>query len=162
MKNYAKLLGFFGVAGCLLLGKMDVQAADPGFIELPVEEVQIVSSPEDEGIDTASTTTASLAGCELGIGIASNGVSVTFTTTSTEPASEIGVKNIVLQEKNGSGWKDIPISKHYTTNRQEYTGGVVYTGAQAGRTYRVSCTHYAIIGGTEYTLYNSTNNLVYN
>ncbi len=160
MKKFLKLFGCLSVAGCLLLGKMDIYAAEPGFVELPMEEVQIVTSLEDEGISPASTE--SLAGCQLGIGIASNGVSVTFTTRSTATASEIGVKNVVLQEKNGSGWRDIPISKHYTSGKQEYTGGVVYTGAQAGRTYRVSCTHYAIINGTEYTLYNSTNNLVYN
>ena len=160
MKNLVRLFGLLGMMGGLFLGKMEVCAADQGFIELPVEEIQVVISSEDDGISPASTE--SLAGCQLGIGIASNGVSVTFTTRSTSVASALGIKNIVLQEKNGLGWTNIGISNHYDRNRQEYTGGVVYTGAQPGKTYRVYCTHYAIINGKEYTLYNITNNLVYN
>ena len=162
MKNFVKLLSIMGMAGCLLFGKVDVQAADQGFIELPMEEVQIIISSEDEGVGASSVAAASLGGCELGIGIASNGVSITFSTSSTQVASEIGVKNIVLQEKNGLGWTNIGISNHYDRNRQEYTGGVVYTGAQRRKTYRVYCTHYAIINGREYTLYSITDNLVYN
>ena len=159
MKKYVKLFGVIGMMACLLFGKADAYAADNEFVELPVEEIQIITSTNEHEINTAST--ASLAGCSLGVGVASNGVSVTFTTRCTGSASQIGVKNVVLQEKQGIGWKDIPISNHYGTGR-EYTGGVVYTGAQKGRTYRVSCTHYAIIDGHEYTLNSQTGELVYN
>lgn len=161
MKKFIRLFGALGMAGCLLFGGMNVYAAEEGFIEIPVEEIQVLAPSGNEQISTASSD--SLAGCNLGIGIASNGVSITFATNATGTASEIGVKNVVLKEKQpGGGWKDIPISNHYARGTDDYYGGVTYTGAQKGRTYKVSCTHYAIIDGHEYTLNSQTGELVYN
>ena len=104
----------------------------------------------------------SLTACELGIGIADNGVQVTFITTATNSANEIGVKNIVLQEKTWYGWKDIPVSNYCTYNSDFYAGSIVYTLASKGTTYRVKCTHYAKFGSTELTLNNTSSELVYN
>lgn len=161
MKRFIKLFGVLGMTGCFLLGGMNVYAAEEGFIEIPVEEIQVVAPSGNEEI--SMTSSDSLAGCSLEIGIASNGVSLTFATRATGTASEIGVKNVVLQEKQpGGGWKSIPISNHYARGTDDYYGGVVYTGAQKGRTYKVSCTHYAIIDGHEYTLNSQTGELVYN
>ena len=42
MKNLVRLFGLLGMMGGLFLGKMEVCAADQGFIELPVEEIQVV------------------------------------------------------------------------------------------------------------------------
>lgn len=161
MKKFIRLFGSLGIIAGMLFGGINVSAAEEGIVDLPVDEIQIVSPSEEKNIST--TATASLAGCNLGIGIASNGVEITFATSSTESASEIGVKNVVLQEKQpGGGWKSIPISNHYARGTDDYFGGVVYTGAQKGRTYKVSCTHYAIIDGHEYTLNSQTGELVYN
>ena len=67
-----------------------------------------------------------------------------------------------MQEKTLLGWKDLSVRDHYEYDSDYYTGSVVYLKAQAGKTYRVYCTHYAIIDDIEYTLYNYTDSIVYN
>lgn len=159
MKKVKKFLSLSLMVVCLMVQSISVFAAENDFIEVPAKQTQIIK--EDANL-LPSALTASLETCDLGIGISGNGISVTFTTRATATASQIGIKNAVLQEKTLFGWKDIPISSYYTTNSDFYNGSVVYTQAVAGKTYRASCTHYAIINGQEYTLYNQTSELVYN
>ena len=94
--------------------------------------------------------------------MADNGLSVVFVTRATQTVNEIGVKNIMLQEKTWYGWKDIPISNYCTYSSDMYAGEVIYTAAEKGKTYRAYCTHYAKYGNTELTLYSETSNFVYN
>ncbi len=100
--------------------------------------------------------------CELAIGIAKNGLGIEYTTLCSTVATEIGVKDAVLQEKTLFGWKDIPIKDHCTTDESIYAGSVVYIKAEPDKTYRVYCTHYAIVDDVELTLYNYTDEVVYN
>ena len=77
-------------------------------------------------------------------------------------ATEIGVKDLVLQEKTLLGWKDIPVKDYCDYDTNFYLGSVVYLNAEADKTYRAYCTHYAIIDEAEYTLYNETESIVFN
>lgn len=143
----------------LLAGNISIRAAENDFIEVPQKKVEIVQENIDLGEPKSSP---SLSGCTLGLGVSSRGLSITFTTSATQTANEIGIKNVMLQEKTGSGWKDLPISNCYISGTDSYSGEVIYTNAVAGKTYRAYCTHYAKFGSTELTLYNETNNFVYN
>lgn len=105
---------------------------------------------------------ASLYDCSLGIGVGSNGVVVSYSTNFSATASEIGVKDIVLYEKVNGAWQAYSIPKGSTTNSVSYTSGGTYTGAVKGRTYKATCTHYAVYKGVTYTLGNSTSEFVYN
>ena len=96
------------------------------------------------------------------IGIASNGLQLGFRTRATQTADTIGVKNVILQEKVWYGWKNITLDGHYVRNSDIYSGGVVYTEAKKGTTYRITCTHYATFGGNELTLYGESSELRYN
>lgn len=100
--------------------------------------------------------------CTITVGCVSNGVSVTWQTTTTSSADVIGVKDIVLQEKVNGVWRDISINGGYKTNATSYGASAIYTSAVAGRTYRAYCTHYATWGSTTKTLSNSTGEMVYN
>ena len=100
--------------------------------------------------------------CELAIGIAKNGIGVEYTTLCSMVASEIGIKDAVLQEKTLLGWRDIPIKDYCKYDEQICVGAVVYIKAEPGKTYRVYCTHYAIVDDVELTLYNYTDEIVYN
>ena len=100
--------------------------------------------------------------CYISVGVAENGVRVTFETHSTTEADEIGCKDIVLQEKVNGVWRDIDINGGYERNSSSYGGSAVYTGAVEGRTYRATCTHYAKYGSTTKTLENETGEMVYN
>ena len=91
----------------LLWGNMNILAKENVFVESPQEIIEIV--PEtDNSVSVLSNP--SLTACEVGIGIANNGLLMSFDTTATHVADEIGVKNVVLQEKTWYGWKDIPVS----------------------------------------------------
>lgn len=143
----------------LLMENVTLMAAEKDIIEIPQTYIEL---EKEDGNLVQPLSSPSLTRCTLEIGIASNGVEVSFVTTANQSANEIGVKNVVLQEKTTFGWTNITIADHYKSSSDIYSGGVVYTGATKGKTYRVYCTHYAKFGSTELTLYNITGELVYN
>lgn len=105
----------------------------------------------------------SLYGCILSISCASNGVRVSFSEEATTKADMIGCKDIVLEEKTGPfSWRQIDIQGGYLNNSMEYGGSATYTGATKGKTYRATCTHYAVFGGRTVTAKGSTGEMVYN
>lgn len=160
MKKVKRFLGVSFIIACIMLQSLSVFAAENNVIEMPTNQTQIIA--EEQKSDPSALATASLETCDLGIGIASNGISITYTTRATSSASEIGIKNLVLKEKTLFGWKEIQIGGYSTNNSDYYNGGLVYTQAVPGKTYYATCTHYAIINGQEYTLGNQTSELVYN
>jgi len=105
---------------------------------------------------------ASLYACSLGIGSGSNGVALSYTTNFTAVASEIGVRDIVLYEKINGVWHTYNIPSVSHKNDSGYGGGGTYTNAVKGRTYKATCTHYAVYNGVTYTLNSSTSEFVYN
>lgn len=154
-----KKLFLFMVIGCLLLGNLSVYAKEKAFEEIPQNKINVVSS---ESSSLNLTAEPLLAACIVGVGIVDNGLHVSFDTTATQRADEIGVKDIVIKEKTLLGWKEIPVSNYCTYNSNIYEGDIVYTGAVPGKTYYVECTHYAKFGSTELTLKNTSSELTYN
>lgn len=65
-------------------------------------DIQILSKSVVSGNRTRSGEPF-LYDCELAIGIAKNGVAVEYATRCSEIATEIGVKDVVLQEKHFLG-----------------------------------------------------------
>lgn len=157
-KKFRSIIVLIAV-GCLFLGNLTIFAAENSFVEVPKNKVEVFSPAE---VDNNLLSSPSLSACKVGLGISNNGLYITFDTTATQRADEIGVKNAVLQEKTWYGWKDIPMSNYCTYNSDWYAGDIVYTGATKGTTYRVKCTHYAKFGSTELTLDNTSSELVYN
>lgn len=104
----------------------------------------------------------SLVSCTISLSPSANGVRVTCVSTCTSDADEIGVIDVVLQEKKDGRWTNININGGYESNATTYSGTALYTGAVKGRTYRAYCTHYAKFGSTTQTLKNETDELVYN
>lgn len=154
-----KIILILATVGCLFLGNLNILAAGSPFIEIQQNEIDIVPITNDL---TNKQSNPSLLACNVGIGIANNGLLISFDTDASHVADEIGVKNVVLQEKTWYGWKDIPISNYCDYNSDYYMGDIVYTLATKGTTYRVKCTHYAKFGSTELTLDNTSSELVYN
>ena len=96
MKTRVRLFVLLVTIGCLIMGNMSVFAAEKDFLESPRNQIEVFSEENDD-IEVLSSPT--LAACTVGLGIASNGVSISFVTSANQAADEIGVKNIVLQEK---------------------------------------------------------------
>lgn len=114
------------------------------------------------GMTLQANAAGTLYNCQIWISCKSNGVGIEFETHATEEADEIGCKNIVLEENVNGSWRTININGGYETNDRYYGSGAVYTGAVKGRSYRASCTHYAVFAGTTVTLSTSTGTMVYN
>lgn len=154
-----KRLFLFTILGCLLLANLSVYAKEKSIVEVPQERIEVISS--ESGI-VNSTSNPTLTACIVGVGIADNGLHVSFDTTANQFADEIGVKDIVIKEKALIGWKDIPVSNYCTYNSDIYEGDIVYTGAIPGKRYYVECTHYAKFGSKELTLKNTSSEITYN
>ena len=113
-------------------------------------------------IQVSAAEIGSLSDSSISLGIASNGIRIICETNSTTRADEIGVKNIVLEEKVNGIWRSIDIAGGSESNSYTYMGSVVYTNAVKGRSYRAHCTHYAKYGSTTKTLYGEVGPIVYN
>ena len=111
---------------------------------------------------TAYASQHMLQGCTLRVICGTDGVGVEVYTRFTTTADEIGVKDVVLQEKTWYGWKDIKINDSSRKNSDVFSGSTTYTGAEKGKTYRAKCTHYAVYGGKTQTLTSQTAEMVYN
>ena len=161
MKKLKRFLACLTVACCLICTSQTVNATENTAFE-DVSGKKIILGKKDEVSLQSETVTSSLGGCELGVGIYENGIGIEFTTRATVEAEEIGVKNLILHEKTLFGWNDIPIKDYCDYDVRSFSKSLVYVKAEYGKTYKVTCTHYAIIDGIEYTLDNYTDEIVYN
>lgn len=82
--------------------------------------------------------------CEIILAFTGNGLEMSFTTSAAEVSSVIGVKDIKVQQKMWYGWKTVMTSDGAENYNEEVFGGdLTYPDAVDGKTYRVTCTHYA-------------------
>lgn len=82
--------------------------------------------------------------CEIILAFTGNGLEMTFTTSSVDVSSVIGVKDIKVQQKMWYGWKTVLTSDGAENYNEDMFGaGLIYPDAVNGKTYRVTCVHYA-------------------
>ena len=82
--------------------------------------------------------------CEIILAFTGNGLEMTFTTSAAEVSTVIGVKDIKVQQKMWYGWKTVFTSDGAENHNENMFGaGVTYPDAVNGKTYRVTCVHYA-------------------
>ncbi len=87
---------------------------------------------------------------------------VVCATNTSEIASELGTKQLILDVKNGIFW--IPVAtleKASRTNARSHSGGFYYKNPASGSTYRATGIHFAIINGKEYTAYAESGMITY-
>lgn len=160
MRKKLKAILLLTALGCLIIGNLNVLAANSFFVEVPQNKIEVVPSEMESAVTLSDP---SLLACGVGIGIADNGLLMSFDTNATQVADEIGVRNIVLQEKTWFGtWNDISVGSYCSYNSDFYLGEIVYTAAKKGTTYRIKCTHYAKYGSNELSMNNTSSELTYN
>ena len=82
--------------------------------------------------------------CEIILAFTGNGLEMTFSTSAAEKSSVIGVKDIKVQQKMWYGWKTVMTSDGGESQNADMFGGdLTYPDAVNGKTYRVTCVHYA-------------------
>lgn len=82
--------------------------------------------------------------CDITMAFKTDGLVMDFTTSCLGTASVIGVKDIKVQQKMWYGWKTV-LSSSGAENQNEsvFACSLIYSEAVKGKTYRVTCTHYA-------------------
>lgn len=88
--------------------------------------------------------------CEIVLAFTENGLEMAFSTSSFKESSVIGVKDIKVQQKMWYGWKTVltsPGAENY--NAHMFMCELTYPDAVDGKTYRVTCVHYADYNGYE-------------
>lgn len=96
------------------------------------------------GFDSTVQPLTTMLDCEITLAFTSNGIEMTFTTLSLKKSSVIGVKDIKVQQKMWYGWKTVMTSSGAENqNENMVVAGLTYPDAVNGKTYRVTCTHYA-------------------
>ena len=136
----------------------------------PAEEPEIAGMTEEEAAYYLRL-------CETGAGSLMRGIftnvnlhvlkddgqlMVVCATNTSEIASELGTKQLILDVKNGIFW--IPVAtleKASRTNARSHSGGCYYKNPASGSTYRATGIHFAIINGKEYTAYAESGMITY-
>ena len=80
-----------------------------------------------------------------------------FITASNVTASEIGIKDVKVQQKVGIFWNTIASgSGAYVTDDDIIVASSTCSSVVKGETYRVSCTHYGYLNGVYHSVVNTT------
>lgn len=147
MKKVVKAL-CFGLAAMIMVNTFTLEVSAAETITIANEEIEqmktvITTERNASGNPMARTF---LVNCTIAIKNSSDGMLVEFITDATQKASLLGVKDIKIQKKVWYGWKTVATS---TGAESQNVGGfdchVLYTGAELGETYRISCVHYGTV-----------------
>ena len=123
------------------------QAKEPTMQEVMVAD-KVVSNVAVYNSDIQLYTTMS--NCEITLAFTANGLEMSFSTSSFGNASVIGVKDIKVQQKMWYGWKTVKTSSGAENyDASIFMGELIYPDAVEGKTYRVTCVHYADCDGYE-------------
>ncbi len=91
-----------------------------------------------------------------------SGIYLTASVNANEQATQIGVKNIIIQKKVSFGWQNVATSAGgYATNASDYTLQAYGPQLEVGQTYRILSTHYAYLSNGYTEVPNQTNEFVY-
>ncbi|MBO5335669.1 MAG: hypothetical protein J6A94_00870 [Lachnospiraceae bacterium] len=147
IKKAVKILCFV-FAAMLMINTftLEVNAAESAVSEneeIEQMEAVIIKKTNESGNPNARTF---LVNCIISISNSSDGMLVEFITDATQTASVLGVKDIKIQKKVWYGWKTVATSSGAESqNAGSFGCHVLYTGAELGETYRVSCVHYGTV-----------------
>ena len=94
----------------------------------------------------------------------SSSIIITYSTTSQiGTASEIGVKQVYIQNRDPGTYASsliLPI-KSYNTDDTYFSGGVSVKDPTVGKEYRVKLTYYMIVDGVEYKFISTTDPILF-
>lgn len=107
------------------------------------DNTDLAMNAENEGYSAVQPLTT-MVDCEIVLAFTLDGLKMTFSTSSVKISSVIGVKDIKVQQKMWYGWKTVFTSEGAEDyNEDIFMGELTYPDAVNGKTYRVTCVHYA-------------------
>lgn len=156
-RNRSKILSLL-LSAILFAGIIptDVLAAGPvESMQMHVQEA-VMENPDvvmygNPNENSMSRDSSYLKNCNISAAYMSYGLYIQTETGTTVTASELGVKDIKVQQKNGIFWTTIATSGGGSvTNDKIFCGSCECKNAVSGEIYRIKCTHFAYIGGKYY------------
>lgn len=113
-------------------------------IKTQAEEINSSTTGDEADYYSIVQPATTMFDCEIILAFTGEGLEMTFTTSCVDIASVIGVKDIKVQQKMWYGWKTVLTSDGAENQNENLFGaGLTYHEAVNGKTYRVTCTHYA-------------------
>jgi len=108
----------------------------------------VVKEVSEEDFTHSVNARTAIYNCLINVICDSAGMHVDFMVQADGKASVIGIKDIKIQKKVWYGWKTVATS----SGAEDYNAGgfgcsLLYSGAEDGETYRISCVHYADVDG---------------
>lgn len=175
MKRLFKKLMGIGLASIMLVsanGSMSVLAADS------IEILQVSSEstneviPKDavvyEGIHNSEGSVIArgnyIITASLKVTPCEDEILIEVITGCTFEATEVGARDLRVEQKVWYGWKTIAyLENSHVEDLGSHAFSTHCRSAEKGKTYRVSCTHYAFESdGTEHIVENELEEFVYN
>lgn len=99
---------------------------------------------------------------ELSIFESDGRLMVLYSTSASGSPSEVGIKQIMLEEKSGTLWEIVAKNdKQSKKDANTYTGGFYFNSPVSGYSYRASGIHFAVIDGKEITKYANTGGFIF-
>ena len=141
--------------------------------KIPIENMQVdvteiaLDNPDvvkygNPSAGNLSRDSGYLKNCNISAAYMSYGLYIQTETGTTKMASELGVKDIKVQQKNGIFWTTIATSGGGSiTNDDWFLGSCECKNAVSGEIYRIKCTHFAYIGGNYYHYDNTSDPFTY-
>lgn len=164
MKTFKKVLSLcFAVVLFVVCSPVDALASESVSV-LPISRIYEAPDYEDTSaqwyiVDGSGIvrSTPTLGACSISMGYTSEGLYAEFYTNCSHTSEEVGVRDIKIQKKVGIFWSTVATSAGGScADCSLYGGSILYTNAEYGETYRISCVHYAYCGGYDLQLENVT------
>lgn len=137
-----------------------VEAAESGAGEGKPVELEWI--PDEAMGEDGPVCYTLLSDCTVEFASLSEGLYVHVGTCTSQPASVVGVRDIVLERKTLLGWHGVATcagGEAYDT--AYYGGGFTYKNAEYNKKYRVTCTHYGTVDSPA-EVYHETGTYTYN
>lgn len=123
--------------------------------EVDILQFQRIPQPSAEGnvgeafdADTAAARAVAILEKDIKLEFNSKGLYVKFYTLASQKAEEVGVEDVKIQKKVGILWSTVATASHDGAGDTDiYNSSISYGNVESGKTYRVTCTHFAYIGG---------------
>ena len=109
-----------------------------------VIELETVICDNIDSVGQSQNAKAMLYNCRISVICSSDGLLAQMSTDCMPEASAIGVKDISIEKRVWYGWKEVAVSSGgEISDSTTFGGSLLYTDAEYGETYRITCTHYA-------------------
>ena len=167
-RNRSKILSlllsailFAGIIPTDVLAASSVESMQMYVRESAMENPDVVmyGNPNENNM---SRDASYLINCNISAAYMSYGLYIQTETGTKITASELGVKDIKVQQKNGIFWTTIATSGGGSiTNDDWFLGSCDCKNAVSGEIYRIKCTHFAYIGGNYYHYDHTSDSFTY-